>query len=123
MPRFVIHKHHARNLHWDLRLELDNVLKSWAVPREPPADPGIRRLAIQVDDHDIDYIDFAGVIPEGRRGAGTVEIWDRGTFEVEERGENKITVLFFGDRLKGMYTLVRMKDKGDRNWLFLKRKD
>lgn len=118
MPRFVVHEHHARRLHWDLRLEMDNVLKSWAVPKEPPIQPGIKRLALQVDDHDLDYIDFHGTIPEGHYGAGEVKIWDNGTYTLEQREGDVIQVTFGGRKLNGRYNLI----KTQRGWLFFKSK-
>ena len=120
-PGFVIQKHDASRLHWDFRLELDGMLKSWAVPKEPPTEPGVRRLAVQVEDHDLDYIDFEGRIPEGRYGAGTVEIWDRGTFSLEERSDGKLVFILNGQKLRGGYALVRMKGQGGKNWLLFKR--
>lgn len=123
MPRFVVHEHHASRLHYDFRLELDGVLKSWAVPKEPPLEPGPRRLAVQVDDHELDYLDFEGVIPEGQYGAGKVLIWDNGSFELIDRGADKIAIKISGKRLSGSYAIVRMKDKGEKNWLLLKKKE
>ncbi|MDH7482502.1 MAG: DNA polymerase ligase N-terminal domain-containing protein [Armatimonadota bacterium] len=120
MSRFVVQEHHASHLHWDFRLEMDGVLKSWAVPKGPPESPGIRRLAVQVDDHPLDYIDFEGEIAEGEYGAGTVTIWDRGYFELKERSKDKIVFDLHGERLKGGYALIHMRGN---QWIMLKRKD
>lgn len=117
--RFVVHRHQASHLHWDLRLEMDGVLKSWAVPKEPPLETGVRRLAVQVEDHPLEYASFEGRIPEGEYGAGTVEIWDSGSYELQKREFNKIELAFQGERLKGGYVLIYT---GSKNWLFLKRK-
>jgi DNA ligase D-like protein (predicted 3'-phosphoesterase) len=117
---YVIQKHWATRLHYDLRLEMDGVLKSWAVPKEPPTAPGIRRLAVEVEDHPVEYADFAGEIEEGSYGAGRVEIWDKGTYTLTERDEDKIVVDIEGEKLKGRYALVHT---GDKNWLFLKAKE
>ncbi len=129
---FVVQEHHATHLHWDFRLEEDGVLKSWAVPKGPPEEAGIKRLAMQVEDHPLDYAGFEGTIPEGQYGGGTVKIWDRGTYETvlkEEAGEQgskgaggKRTVWRIrlnGKRLVGDYTLVHT---GERNWLLFKNK-
>lgn len=129
---FVIQKHAARRLHYDLRLEDEGVLKSWAVTKEPPTEPGVKRLAVHVEDHPYDYISFEGEIPEGEYGAGTVEIWDRGTYRPLLDGEPdrstadaiKRGALKFeldGERLKGRYVLYRFKDKDD-DWFFFKMK-
>ena len=117
---YVIQKHYASHLHYDLRLEMDGVLKSWAVPKTPPTEPGIRRLAVEVEDHPIEYADFEGAIPEGEYGAGTVEIWDKGSYTLLERKENKLMIEISGRRLDGVYYLIRFK--GRKNWLFFKKK-
>ena len=117
---YVIQKHAATHLHYDLRLEMDGVLKSWAVPKEPPVESGVRRLAVQVEDHPVAYATFEGTIPEGEYGAGTVEIWDKGTFKLVDRKEDKLVVEVHGQKLRGSYVLVRLKDK--KNWLFFKMK-
>lgn len=120
--RFVVHKHQARNLHYDFRLEMEGVLKSWAIPKGVPEKKGIKRLAIKVEDHPVDYINFSGTIPEGEYGAGKVRIWDKGKWELIEgslkRGSFKFNLI--GKKLKGQYVLVRMKDK--KNWLIYKLK-
>ncbi len=118
--RFVIQKHHARHLHYDFRLEMDGVLKSWAVPKQPPTESGVKRLAVQVEDHELSYVDFEGVIPEGMYGAGKVEIWDKGSYTLEHRSKDKIVFTLHGERLSGDYVLVKFK--GDKNWLFFKKK-
>lgn len=117
---YVIQKHAASHLHFDLRLELDGVLKSWAVPKEPPLSSGVKRLAVQVEDHPIEYASFEGEIPEGEYGAGTVEIWDKGTYQLIDRKENKYIVDIGGVKLRGIYVLIRLRDK--KNWLFFKKK-
>ncbi len=117
---YVIQKHDASHLHFDLRLEMDGVLKSWAIPKEPPTSLGVKRLAVQVEDHPIDYASFEGTIPEGEYGAGTVEIWDKGTYKLIDKKENKLIVKIDGAKLSGAYVLVRFKDK--KNWLFFKKK-
>jgi bifunctional non-homologous end joining protein LigD len=141
--RFVIQKHMARNLHFDLRLELDGVMKSWAVPKGPSLDPSVKRLAMQVEDHPIDYNTFEGTIPKGEYGGGTVMLWDRGTYTADAalspdqegdvirqglaRGDLKIT--FHGERLRGSYALVRIKFSRDGSssskpqWLLIKHRD
>jgi DNA ligase D-like protein (predicted 3'-phosphoesterase) len=118
--RFVIHEHHARQLHYDFRLELDGVLKSWAVPKGPPETPGVRRLAVQVDDHPLSYIDFQGVIPEGQYGAGTVAIWDQGTYTLESSSPRELTFVLHGTKLNGPYALLRFT-RQPQNWLLFKR--
>ena len=122
-PIFVVHEHHAKHLHWDLRLEMDKVLKSWAVPKEPPKKEGEKRLAIQVEDHALSYAGFEGEIPEGQYGAGKVKIWDNGTYDLISKKLSKIIVDFHGKKLKGEYVLLRFEKAGEKNWLFFKKKD
>ncbi len=118
--KFVVQKHHATHLHYDFRLEMDNVLKSWAVPKEPPLASGIKRLAVQVEDHELSYGSFEGTIPEGEYGAGTVEIWDKGTYMLKQRSPTKIEFTLHGQKMTGNYTLIRFRQ--DKNWLLLKNK-
>jgi len=118
--RFVVHEHHSSRLHWDFRLEMDGVLKSWAVPKGIPEEEGVRRLAVQVEDHDLEHLDFEGEIPEGQYGAGTVRIWDSGVYYLESRKPQKIVFTLAGARLKGDYVLVHTKQD---MWLIFKRKE
>lgn len=136
MPRFVVQKHDATRLHYDFRLEVDGVLKSWAVPEGPSTDPTVKRLAVETEDHPLEYLAFEGVIPKGQYGAGPIIVWDKGTFE-NIRGEKKkpftlqesyeqglIEVRLDGEKLKGAYALVRTKFKDAKNsWLLVKMKD
>ena len=119
MPTFVIQEHHASHLHWDFRLEKDGVLKSWAVPKGVPTDPGVKRLAIQVEDHDLDYGSFEGEIPEGQYGAGKVLIWDRGDYTEEEWTKSKLTFHLRGQKCDGRYTMIHTRDN---QWLIWKLK-
>ncbi len=129
--RFVIQKHAATRLHYDLRLEFDGVFKSWAVTRGPSLDPHDKRLAVEVEDHPLDYGDFEGTIPKGQYGGGTVQLWDRGYWESDDpdkgfkKGDLKFTL--HGDKLHGSWVLVRMRhdrDGGKRtNWLLIKHRD
>ena len=118
---YVIQRHDASHLHYDLRLEMDGVLKSWAVPKIPPERRGVKRLAIQVEDHPVDYADFEGEIPEGMYGAGTVKIWDKGDYDLLERSEDKIIFNLKGQRLRGTYYLINFKRLGENNWLLFKK--
>jgi DNA ligase D-like protein (predicted 3'-phosphoesterase) len=120
---FVVQEHHARRLHFDFRLERAGVLKSWAVPKGMPETEGDRRLAVETEDHPLDYASFEGVIPKGQYGAGTVKIWDRGGYEMKLWEEDKIEVSLNGQRLRGRYVLVRFKKAGDKQWVLLKAKD
>ncbi len=120
---YTIQKHDASTLHYDLRLEKDGVLKSWAVPKGPSEDPSDKRLAIETEDHDLDYADFEGKIEEGEYGAGEVELWDEGTYEEIKWEENEIIVDIHGDKLSGKYVLMRFKPEEEpENWLFFKKK-
>ena len=124
--RFVIHEHHASRLHFDLRLEIAGVLKSWAVPKGVSMNPSDKRLAVEVPDHSLGYINFEGTIAEGNYGAGEVRIWDAGEFEAENAAENlkkgKLIFTFHGEKLKGAFTLIKMKNQ-EKNWLIIKSAD
>jgi len=135
-PIFVIQKHDARTLHFDFRIEVGGVLKSWAVPKGPSTVPADRRLAVPTEDHPYDYAGFEGTIPEGEYGGGTVMIWDRGTYEnirAEKEGdgadmkrsleEGKFEILLDGERLRGAWALVRTGKGEKARWLLLKKKD
>jgi bifunctional non-homologous end joining protein LigD len=136
---FVIQKHAASHLHYDFRLEMGGVLKSWAIPKGPSLDPAIKRLAMMVEDHPYDYRNFEGIIPQGQYGGGTVIVWDEGVYEPSEvkfktkkeqerylleqleKGSLKITL--HGEKLRGEFALVHTKGMGDNSWLLLKHKD
>jgi DNA ligase D-like protein (predicted 3'-phosphoesterase) len=131
-PRFVIQKHAARRLHYDLRLEVDGVFKSWAVTKGPSLDPADKRLAVETEDHPLDYGDFEGTVPKGEYGGGTVMLWDRGFWTADgdsakalRKGELRFTVV--GEKLQGNWVLVRLRHDRDygkrRNWLLIKRHD
>ena len=128
--RFLVQEHHARQLHYDLRLEMAGVLKSWALPKGPSLNPADKRLAVMVDDHDLEYYGFEGIIPSGHYGAGAVIIWDEGTYTLlesekplEALARGKLAIELQGKILKGGFTLVRMKGRGEKNWLLIKTKD
>src|SRR3954471_8680481 len=124
-PIFVVQRHDARRLHYDFRLEINGALASWAVPKGVPLEHGQRALAVHVEDHPLDYATFEGEIPAGQYGAGTVEIWDHGTYElVEQKKDGGLTVRLHGERLEGLWTLVPAKLDGDpKNWLLLRKRD
>ena len=116
---YVVQKHDATRLHYDLRLELDGVLKSWAVPKIPSTEKGVKRLAIQTEDHDIEYAEFEGVITEEDNKISTVEIWDKGSFEIELKRKDELVIHMAGKKLNGRYCLIRLKGQ-KKNWLFFK---
>ncbi|MFP4461977.1 MAG: DNA polymerase ligase N-terminal domain-containing protein [Thermotogota bacterium] len=134
-PIFVIQKHDASNLHYDFRLQVGDVLKSWAVPKGPSTDPSEKRLALETEDHPVDYADFEGTIPEGQYGAGVVIVWDKGTYEnTSEKNDEKlsmeeavekghITVTLHGKKLKGEFALIRTQGGENPKWLLMKKKD
>ena len=134
-PRFVVQEHQARSHHFDFRLEVDGVLKSWAVPKGPSTDPREKRLAVPVEDHPLDYAEFEGVIPEGQYGAGAVVVWDRGSYDnlTEHDGRPKpaakaledghLLIRLHGEKLKGGYALQRVATGKDERWLLIKMKD
>src|ERR671921_428878 len=113
-PRFVVQEHHARALHWDLRLEHGGTLASWAVPKGIPQDPKRNNLAVRTEDHPLEYLDFHGEIPQGSYGAGTMRIYDRGTFDLHKWRDKEVMVTFHGERVRGRYVLFRTSGK---NWM------
>ena len=113
-PRFVVQEHHARAMHWDFRLERDGVLVSWAVPKGVPAEPSVNHLAVQTEDHPMSYIDFAGAIPKGEYGGGTVQIWDKGWYELQKWEPKEVLVTLHGGRVQGRYVLI---NTGGKQWL------
>jgi DNA ligase D-like protein (predicted 3'-phosphoesterase) len=115
--RFVVHEHAARRagLHYDLRIEMDGVLKDWAFRKPPPTEPGVKRYGVQQEDHDLSWLDFEGEIKEGY-GAGTMKIWDKGEYELLEMDKEKMVLRLYGSKLRGRYILLRFKD----GWLFFK---
>lgn len=117
--RFVIQEHHASHLHWDFRLEMEGVLKSWALPKGMPVSKNEKRLAVMTEDHPLEYIDFEGEIPEGQYGAGKVFIWDKGTYELKIRDSSKIEFFLNGNKTSGRYVLIRLKGQ-EKNWLIIK---
>ncbi len=130
-PLFTIQEHHASHLHWDLRLEVDSVMPSWALPKGPSLDPKIKRLAVQTEKHPLSYATFEGVIPQGEYGAGTVMVWDYGTYESTHKKDGKlvpmnqclkdghIELILHGKKLQGGFVLIKIKN----NWLFFKKND
>ena len=120
---YVVQRHDARKLHYDLRLQFGNILKSWAVPKEPSKKEGEKRLAIEVEDHELSYGNFEGEIPEGMYGAGKVIIWDKGSYELESlKPDKKIVFIIKGKKLKGRYCLLHFRPK-EKSWLFFKIKE
>jgi len=137
--KFVVQKHDATNLHYDFRLEMEGVLKSWAVPKGPSLNPDDKRLAMMVEDHPYDYRTFEGTIPEGNYGAGTVMVWDEGTYEamgyddkpvkeqekilLAELYKGDLKIVLSGEKVKGAFALVKIKGRGENAWLLIKKKD
>jgi bifunctional non-homologous end joining protein LigD len=125
--QFVIHEHHARRLHFDLRLEINGVGKSWAVPKGPSMDPDDKRLAVAVPDHSLNYFKFEGTLPEGTYGAGEVRIWDSGKYETfadpqKQYDAGKVTFSFLGKKVRGEFVLTKMHGQ-PKNWLLIKLED
>lgn len=126
LKRFVIHEHHATRLHWDLRLEMEGVYKSWAVPKGVSMNPEDKRLAVHVPDHSLEYGKFEGVIAEGSYGAGRVAIWDKGAYECDDPPaqleKGKIVFTIYGEKLKGEFHMFKMSNE-EKNWLIVKADD
>ena len=123
-PRFVVHEHDASHLHYDFRLEMEGVLRSWTIPKGPSMDPSDKRLAVLVEDHPLQYAGFEGAIPEGEYGAGRVAIWDRGAYSLLEKKEDKVVFFLEGKKLRGNFALIRLRRSRKGNeWLLIKQKD
>lgn len=123
-PRFVVHEHHAAHLHFDVRLEMGGLLRSWAVPKGPSLNLSEKRLAILVENHPLEYIDFEGIIPKGLAGAGPVLVWDTGTYDLLEEKEDRLVFSLQGREQRGSFALVKLKGRGRGNeWLLIKQKD
>jgi DNA ligase D-like protein (predicted 3'-phosphoesterase) len=120
---FVVQEHHARRLHYDLRLEKEGVLKSWAVPKGIPEKIGEKKLAVQTEDHPFEYAQFEGEIPKGQYGAGTVKIWDKGTFDTKIWKDDMVEFTLNGQRLRGKFVLTKFKKPEDKDWLLLRVRD
>lgn len=121
MGRFVVQEHHARTHHFDFRLEKDGVFKSWAVPKGLPDAVGVKRLAIQVDDHALEFGAFEGTIPQGEYGAGEIHVWDSGTYDVVEWTPDRITVNLHGTHTAGSFEILKFKHGKEREWLIIRR--
>jgi bifunctional non-homologous end joining protein LigD len=127
--RFIVHEHHATRLHYDFRLEIAGIFKSWAIPKGPSMNPADKRLAVMVDDHPLEYGEFEGIIPEGHYGAGPVLIWDSGEFQPEgdseiELNKGRLSFTLNGKKLKGSFSLILMKGRGSgKDWLLIKGQD
>ncbi len=119
---FVVQEHHASHLHYDFRLSMNGVLKSWAVPKGVPEEKGIKHLAVETEDHPLEYATFEGEIPKGEYGGGQVKVWDHGEYVLEHRDQDKVVIELKGTRLKGRYSIVRFKgrESSPKNWLIMK---
>lgn len=117
---FVVQEHNASHLHWDFRLEMNGALRSWAIPKQPPIKIELKRLAIEVEDHQLSYANFEGKIPQGEYGAGTVKIWDKGTYELLDEKPDKIVFELHGEKMKGKYVLVKTKYQNQKSWLLFR---
>jgi DNA ligase D-like protein (predicted 3'-phosphoesterase) len=120
MPRFVIQEHQARSHHFDVRLEKDGVFKSWAVPKGVPEASGIKRLAVQVEDHDLAFGSFEGSIPKGKYGAGNIQVWDSGEYELTEWSEKRVLFTLLGKRVAGKFVMVRFNEVETSKWLLIR---
>jgi bifunctional non-homologous end joining protein LigD len=120
---FVVQEHYARSHHFDFRLEKDGVFKSWAVPKGLPEKPGLKRLAVQVEDHPLEFGQFQGTIPEGEYGAGRIKVWDHGTYELEKWTADGISFTLHGSRISGRFSLVRFKESEPSSWFLIKRRE